>query len=481
MNPAEWIENAVLYEVYIRSFCDSDGDGVGDIQGVATKLPYLRSLGVDALWLTPIFKSPQFDFGYDVSNYFAVHHEYGSLSDVQTLITEAHRFGIKVFMDIILSHTSIEHDWFKSQPDYYIMTETVPNNWLSVFGGSAWQWSDIHNAYYYHRYYPEQPNLNWNNIQVRQSMHDVINFWVDQGIDGFRLDSLDGLAVDASLRNEPTAATFPREGRENDTWADYWHLDHIYTSNLPQVVRELGLLTEKFDSTIFIVEADLPTEQLRPYMATGASAFAFDFLRAPLDGRALGRIVEGAGGKDRLTWALSNHDQPRLVSRWGRDLAGVAATLLLTLPGISCIYQGDEIGMVDGPGGPVIFDRSGRDAVRHPMQWTAQGGFTGGEPWLPMNDPETVNVADQIGIPSSMLETYRALISLRQNMRGEVEVLRAEETRLAYKRGSHFINLNLGNRPVDLVGEGAILFSTGKETEAGKLGPLSAAVVTSQS
>lgn len=466
----------VLYEVYLRSFADSDGDGIGDLAGLVSRLDHLADLGVGGLWLTPVFRSPQFDFGYDVSDYYEIHSEYGSMRDMDALIEAAHARGLAVILDMIVGHTSIEHPWFREHPEWYIWADRIPNNWRSVFGGSAWQRDETTGRYYYHRFYPEQPNLNWAHPDVRKAIHEVLAFWTDRGIDGFRLDSLDGLAVDAERRDEPAADMTSLRGRENDPWADYWGLDHVYTCNLPQVLTELEGIAAAFPQTALVIEADLPTEQLQPYTRLADCAFAFDFIRAPLDGLALAQVVDGAGREDRgqLAWALSNHDQSRLVSRWGRDLAGVAAVLLLTLPGWSFIYQGDEIGMVDGPGGPDVHDRSGRDAVRHPMQWDRSGGFTSGVPWLPPIDPEICNVEDQRGIAGSMLERYRTLIRLRRQLSGPIEVVAAEHGFLAYRRGDHRVSLNLAD--VEHVLEpGRVVYATGGASR-GRLSARSAVI-----
>jgi alpha-glucosidase len=466
----------VLYEIYVRSFSDSDGDGVGDIRGITSRLDYLAALGVDGIWLTPIFASPQFDFGYDVSDYRAVHGEYGTVADVDELIDQAHRHGIAVVLDMVLAHTSIRHPWFRGNPERYVWAERRPNNWLSVFGGSAWTWHPERGRYYYHRFYAEQPNLDWNNAEVRDAMMEVLAFWVDRGVDGFRLDALDGLAVDPRLRDEPPAGPKDLEGRENDSWAAYWSLDHVHTTNLPKVLDELGEITAAFPRTYFVVEADLPREQLKPYMALADSSFAFDFIRAPLDGVRLAGIIDGAGLDGNLAWALSNHDQPRLVSRWGRERAAVAAVLLLALPGWSFIYQGDEIGMIDGPGSAVAHDRSGRDSVRHPMQWSPAGGFTDGTPWLPLIDPAACNVEDQLGTAGSTLEHYRALIRLRRRLRGPVEVLRAEADLLSFRREDACVTLNLGDDVREIGDVGAPLYATRPWAGGGHLPPRSAVI-----
>jgi alpha-glucosidase len=469
-------QDPVLYEVYVRSFSDSDGDGVGDIPGITSRLNYLSDLGVDGIWLTPIFASPQFDYGYDVSDYRVVHREFGTLADVDELLDKAHRHGIAVILDMILAHTSIQHPWFRSNPERYIWAHRIPNNWLSVFGGPAWTLDRERGRYYYHRFYAEQPNLDWNNTEVRDAMMEVLAFWVDRGVDGFRLDALDGLAIDPQLQSEPLTALKDLEGRENDSWAEYWSLDHVHTANLPKVLEELGRITAAFPQTYFVVEADLPREQLKPYLALADSSFAFDFIRAPLDGERLARIIDGAGLEVNLAWALSNHDQPRLVSRWGRDRAAVAAVLLLTLPGWSFIYQGDEIGMIDGAEGSVVHDRSGRDSVRHPMQWSAAGGFTDGTPWLPLTDPSECNVEDQLGVPGSTLEQYRTLIRIRRQLKGPVEVLHAESDLLSFRRADVRVTLNLGEVSREIRDIGEPLYSVPPSAGEGYLPPRSAVI-----
>ena len=265
-------------------------------------------------------------------------------------------------------------------------------------------------------------------------------------------------------------------GREKDSWADYWKLDHIYTTNQPQVLDELRTLGRTFPDSCFVVEADLPGEALRAYTAVTDSAFAFDFLRAPLDGKILGDVIADAGAHGNLAWALSNHDQPRLVSRWGRELAGVAAVLLLTLPGWSFIYQGDEIGMVNGPGGPVAYDRNGRDAVRHPMQWNAVGGFSSGVPWLPYIDPARCNAEDQRNAPGSMLELYKELIRLRKKLSGPVEVTMSRADSLSFRRGDHLIDINLGDDSRPVAENSEVILATRTITDGGLLPARSAAV-----
>ncbi len=455
----------VIYEIYPRSFADSNGDGIGDLAGITSRLDHLAGLGIDAIWLTPIFASPQFDFGYDVSDYCDIHHEYGTIADAGHLIDAAHRRGIGVIFDMVLGHTSIQHPWFRQHPERYHWADGVPNNWLSVFGGSAWTLDPVTGRHYYHRYYPEQPNLNWAHPDVRAAMHVALTFWTDRGVDGFRLDAFDGLTIDPELGDEPAATSAGMAGREHDTWSAYWSLDHIRTSNLPAVIDELAALRAAFPATKFIVEADLTNHALQPYLAHADCAFAFEFFRAPVDPEVLGSIIDGTGRDGALAWALSNHDFSRVATRWGRDRARLAAMLLLTLPGWSFIYQGDEIGMVDGAA-DAGHDRSGRDRVRHPMQWDPSGGFTTGRPWLPLIDSAECNVADQVGGEGSTLELYRALIRVRRSLSGPVEVLDATPASLVFRRGDHVMRFNFGDEPLRLGDRGRQIFSTDPDGDA---------------
>jgi alpha-glucosidase len=444
---------------------------------VISHLDHIAALGVDGLWLTPVFASPQRDFGYDVSDYLEIHHEFGTRADVETLIEQAHRRGLAILLDMVLPHTSIDHRWFRDHPDRYHWEDSVPNNWRAVFGGPAWEHDAETGRYYYHRYYSHQPSLNWGNPDVRIAMHDIIGFWVDRGADGFRLDALDGLAIDPALRDEPAAADAGMIGREADAWADYWALDHIHTSNLPQVAAEVARLRQAFPTTAFVVEADLDNNALGAYTAHADCAFSFEFFRAPLDGTVLARILDTAGHHGAMAWALSNHDFSRLVSRWGRDRARMAAMLLLTLPGWSFVYQGDEVGMTDGPGAPVAYDLVGRDRFRHPMQWTREGGFTTGTPWLPMIDPAACNVADQAGRGDSMLELYRRLITVRRQIEGPLEVLDASATHLSFRRGRHRVVLNLGDDPLPAAPPGMTVVATAPPDPGGGVPPRTGVLV----
>jgi alpha-glucosidase len=420
--------------------------------------------------MSPIFRSPMHDFGYDVSDYRDIAPEFGTLDDIDELIGEARRRGIAVLLDMILPHTSIEHAWFRDRPNFYIWSDSPANNWPSQFGGSAWHLDPASGRHYYHRFYPEQPDLNWRNPEVRDAMYDVMRFWIDRGVHGFRLDALDGLYKREDLADMPPRVTpFPLP-----FLSEVRNLEHTgYESNLPETFEELARLRATFPDAWFVGEAFRPIEDLAAYTRHLDVAFNFEFLFCPFDVEAVGEVLRRSPSTG-LAWTLSNHDFSRLVTRAGRDLAKVAAALILTLPGATFIYQGDELGMIDGPGSrDEPYDRVGRDAFRHPMQWAPDGGFTTGTPWLPMTDPETCNAATQDDDPSSMLNLYRRLIHLRRRLRGDLEVVHAQDALLAYKHGDYLIACNLGRETAEWPC-GDVLLHTAEGASNGILPPRSA-------
>jgi alpha-glucosidase len=410
-----WWRDAVVYQVYPRSFRDSDGDGIGDLRGIERRLDHLVWLGVDALWLSPIYPSPLADMGYDVADYEDVAPEYGTLAQFDGLLAAAHERGLKLLMDLVPCHTSIEHRWFREHPDRYIWSgrEGPANNWRAAFGGSAWSPDPYSRGrgWYLHSFYPEQPDLDWRNPSVVAAMQDVVRFWLDRGVDGFRLDAIDRLVKDADLRDDPPAsAPFALPLVE-----EYAQLEHLYSANSPDIRAALGALREAAGDALLVGEVYLPAAQVTPYLEHLDLAFAFELFHAPWERSRLDAAI--AAAKEALgagaAWVLSNHDFPRLATRFGEEHVREAAELLLTLPGTAFIYQGEEIGMADGPGATPPIDRAGRDGARHPMQWDAGGGFTSGTPWLPMVDPEKRNVAEQRDDPDSLLNHYRELIGRR--------------------------------------------------------------------
>jgi alpha-glucosidase len=420
-----WWQDAVVYQIYPRSFQDSDGDGVGDLRGILERLDYLVYLGVDAFWLSPIYPSPLADFGYDVSDYTAVDPRLGTLDDFDALVEAAHERGLRVLLDLIPCHTSIEHPWFREHPDWYIWSpvDGPPNNWLAAFGGGAWSRDEVSGRWYLHTFYPEQPDLDWRNPEVVIAMQEVVRFWLARGVDGFRLDAVNVIVKDAELRDDPPASgdfPLPLVGENAE-------LDHVYSGNRPEAIDALRALREAAGDAFLVGEVYLPTSEYPRYLEVLDLVFAFELLFSPWEESRLRAAIEPALELGRVAWVLSNHDFPRLASRLGPEHVRDAATLLLTLPGTAFVYQGDEIGLPDGPGADPPFDRAGRDAFRHPMQWDASpnGGFTTGTPWLPAIDPREHNVEAQRGDPGSLLEHYRRLIADRPHMRRGLNLGRA--------------------------------------------------------
>jgi alpha-glucosidase len=416
-----WWDNAVIYQVYPRSFQDSDGDGIGDLYGIETRLDHLAELGVEGLWLSPIHPSPLADFGYDISDYTAIDPVYGTLDDFDRLVTAAEERGLRVLMDLVPCHTSIEHPWFRDHPDRYIRARGrdggPPNNWRSAFGGSAWSRDpDGGDRWYLHSFYPEQPDLDWRNSEVAAAFEQIVGFWLERGVAGFRVDAIDRLLKDPELRDDPPASApfaLPLQ-------AHYGELEHVHSRNSPEIPAALATLRAAAGDALLVGEVYLPAAQVEPYLESLDAAFAFELFHAPWEAEAIEAAIEAELALPATTaWALSNHDFPRLPDRYGEAAVGDAARLVCSLPGIVFLYQGDEIGMRDGPGHDPPFDRAGRDAHRHPMQWDAspKGGFTTGAPWLPLVDPAERNVADQRDDPGSLLALYRDLIAWRNAQR----------------------------------------------------------------
>ena len=442
LNPSEaWWRSAVLYQVYARSFADADGDGVGDLEGIAGHLDHLRgtpdSLGVDGIWLSPIYPSPQADFGYDISDHCGIDPVYGDLAAFDRLVTGAHGRGLRVLMDLVPSHTSEEHPWFRaarrSRRDplraLYIWADPAPdggppNNWTAAFGGSAWELDEPSGQYYLHSFYREQPDLNWRSPAVHERLGEVVRFWLQRGVDGFRVDAIDRSIKDLRLRDNPPVPP-GYEGRFLSVQGQL----HIWNKSRPEtldVVRSLRTATESVrPDAMLLGEAYVPIETLGRYFGTADRpgfhlAFDFGFIYAPWDAAWLRMAVDAAEAHlPDHAWpcrALSNHDNPRHGTRFGTAALRAAAVLELTLRGTPVLYMGEEIGMVDVESAPgAAFDRAGRDTSRTPMQWSAGpgGGFTLGKPWLPLGDTAAVNVADQRTDGSSLLALYRDLLRVR--------------------------------------------------------------------
>jgi len=441
-----WWQGAVLYQIYPRSFADANGDGIGDLAGILERLDHLRgtdaSLGVDAIWLSPIYPSPLADFGYDISDYTDVAAEFGTLADLDALVEACHDRDLRVLMDLVPCHTSVEHPWFvdarssrtSAKRDWYIWADASPaggppSNWIAVFGGSAWEWDAGTEQFYLHSFYPEQPDLNWRNPEVAEAMAGVMRFWLGRGVDGFRVDAIFAAVKDDLLRDNPPdrrPGAIPGLGVGGGQ-------DPLWSMNRPEVhdvIRHLRRVASEFPGRVLVGEAYLPVEELAGYLGHGTDdefhlAFDFELLLSPWEHQHLTLAVERAEALHPPgvlpTYAISNHDQSRHATRWGAGRARAAAFLLLTLRGVAVLYAGEEIGMVDADPAslPVPpFDRAGRDGCRTPMQWdsTPMGGFTTGTPWLPLVDPATRNVADQAADPASLLSLYRRLIAARHEV-----------------------------------------------------------------
>ncbi|MDQ2909693.1 MAG: alpha-amylase family glycosyl hydrolase [Actinomycetota bacterium] len=435
-----WWRDAVVYQIYTRSFQDSDGDGVGDLHGITERLDYLAWLGVDAFWLSPIYPSPLADFGYDVSDYTAVDPQLGSLEDFDELVAAAHERGLRVLLDLIPSHTSVEHPWFREHPDWYIWSpvEGPPNNWVSAFDGPAWSRDERSGRWYMHSFHPEQPDLDWRNPEVVEAVQGVVRFWRGRGADGFRLDAIDRLVKDEQLRDDPPATKpFPLPLRE-----DAAKLQPLYSGNRPEVVDALRAIREAAGDALLVGEVFRPVSEYPRYLEVLDLVFAFEFLFSPWDAERLRAAIEPAAKLGRVAWVMSNHDFDRLATRVGPENLRAAALLLLTLPGAAFVYQGDEIGLANGPGADPPYDRVGRDGMRHPMQWEARGGFTTGTPWLTEVDSQERNVELQCGDPGSLLGLYRRLIELRRRLGEGFRLLDAEPGVVAYERGDHTVAVN---------------------------------------
>jgi len=437
-----WWSHAVVYQIYPRSFQDSDGDGVGDLRGITSRLDHLTNLGVDAFWLSPIYPSPLADFGYDVSDYTGIDPRFGTLEDFEELVSAAHERGLKVLLDLVLCHTSIEHPWFREHPDWYIWSpvEGPPNNWVAAFGGSAWSRDEVSGRWYLHSFYPEQPDLDWHNPEVVRALQDVVRCWRGRGADGFRLDAIDRLVKDPQLRDDPPARKpFPLPLHQ-----DAAKLEMRYSGNQPELIDKLRAVREAAGDSLLVGEVFRPVDEYPRYLEVLDLVFGFEFLFSPWDADRLRAAIAPAAELGRVAWVMSNHDFDRLASRVGPENLRSAAVLLLTLPGCSFVYQGDEIGLPNGPGADPPYDRAGRDRLRHPMQWDASenGGFTTGEPWLPVIDPQERNVEAQRADPGSLLGLYRRLLELRPRLGSGFRLLDCEPGVVAYERGDHVVAVN---------------------------------------
>jgi len=474
-----WWKGAVIYQIYPRSFADSNGDGVGDLPGIMDRLEHVASLGVDGIWLSPFFKSPMRDFGYDVSDYCDVDPIFGTLADFDRLLARAHALGLKVIIDQVYSHTSDQHAWFQEsrssrtnpRADWYTWADarpdgSPPSNWQSVFGGPAWTWDARRSQYYMHNFLSTQPDLNVHHPEVQEAILATARFWLDRGVDGFRLDAINFSMHDPALTDNPPD---PSPGKRTRPFDFQLHVHNQSHPDIPRLLQRIRAMIDTYGGERFTVAevggADADRE-MKLFTADGDklnSAYSFDFLYAPRvtpDVVANGFDVwPGRPGEGWPSWAFSNHDAPRVASRWTtpdhRDaMARMALMLLLTLRGNAFLYQGEELGL---PQSEVPFERLqdpeaianwpqtlGRDGARTPMAWTDQkpfGGFSEVEPWLPVDPRHTELAVDrQERDPGSTLHLTRRLIALRKATpalrTGDVRRRPAEDPLLAFERGT---------------------------------------------
>jgi alpha-glucosidase len=484
---APWWQTGLIYQIYPRSFQDSDADGIGDLQGIAQRLTYLQELGVDGVWVSPIFRSPMADFGYDISDYTDIDPVFGTLADFDDFLEQAHALELKVILDFVPNHTSNKHSWFEQsrssrdnpKRNWYIWRNPAPgggppNNWLSNFGGSAWEYDQPTQQYYYHAYLTAQPDLNWRNPHVREAMYEVMRFWLRRGVDGFRVDVLWHVIKDAQFRDNPINPMFRPDEPPHHAVIPLYTADR---GEVHEVVAEMRHVTEEFSQRVLIGEIYLPIERLVTYYGRDLRGvhlpFNFSLIRAPWNARAIAKLIDEyeaalpEGGWPN--WVLGNHDNPRIANRIGQAQLSVAAMLLLTLRGTPTIYYGEEIGMEEVSIPPAAsrdpFERNvpglglGRDGCRTPMQWDASfnAGFSTSTPWLPIPDSaRLINVATQSRESSSLIELYRQLIALRRArpalVSGIYEPIAATGDLLVYVRTLNgeklLMALNLGDEPL---------------------------------
>ncbi len=474
-----WWRGAAIYQIYPRSFCDANGDGIGDLPGITARLDHVAALGVDAIWVSPFFTSPMRDFGYDVADYCNVDPIFGTLADFDRMVARAHELGLKVTIDQVYAHTSDQHPWFEesrqsrknNRADWYVWADpqedgSPPSNWQSVFGGPAWTWDARRCQYYLHNFLSSQPQINAHNPAVQEALLGVMRFWLDRGVDGFRIDALNFLMHDPALRNNPPA---PYDGRRRTRPFDYQL--KIYNQSHPGIVgfiERLRGLCDQYGAVFTVAEVggDLAETEMQEYTAGDArlnSAYGFDFLYA---GQLTPELVAGtqakwpdAPGTGWPSWAFENHDAPRALSRWcapenAEPFARMKALLLASLRGNIIVYQGEELGLtqVDIPFEEIQDPEAianwpltlSRDGARTPMPWQAQGeqgGFTTGKPWLPLGAENHARAADrQEADPASLLHLTRALLALRKTnpalRSGDFVVLHAGVDVLAFRRSA---------------------------------------------
>lgn len=494
-----WWRSATIYEIALISFQDSDGDGKGDLDGLLSRIGYLQWLGIDAVWLTPIYRSPFRDLGYDISDYCAVDPAFGSLDDFDRVLAKLHEAGLRLILDLVPNHTSCDHDWFvesrssrdNAKADWYIWAEAAenggpPNNWLSRFGGSAWEWYEARRQYYYHSFLVEQPDLNWRNPQVRAAMADVMRFWLDRGVDGFRVDASAVLIKDDLLRDNP-------HNPESKGKPPPQRFTSVFTDDRPETMQCIEFIREVidgYDGRLLCGEVQGKTDRIGHFYGTERPRLHlplnFALLDCPWDALSLQAAIEAylnALPKGWWpVWVIGGHDKQRIASKVGQEQMRVAAMLLMTLKGTPFFYMGDEIGRERVPIPPdrvqdpfeKLVKGYGlcRDPERAPMRWNTSphGGFTTSEPWLPLEPDGSRNVERQQRDERSVLHLFRRLLALRRAHpcleRGEYQPIRSRNDVLAFKRvldaSELLIALNLAAEPrkCEWDGVGRVLVST---------------------
>jgi alpha-glucosidase len=495
----DWWRGAVIYQIYPRSFQDSNGDGVGDLRGIITRLPYIAELGADAVWISPFFKSPMADYGYDVSDYRDVDPMFGTIEDFDAVIAEAHRLGLKVMIDLVLSHSSDQHAWFResrasrdnARADWYVWADpqpdgTPPNNWLSMFGGSAWEWDGRRMQYYLHNFLASQPDLNFHNPAVQDALLDMTRFWLERGVDGFRLDVINFYFHSEGLEDNPPLLSVLRNDSIAPAVNPYNYQDHIFDKSRPENIgflRRFRALLDEYPASAVVGEvgdAQRGLEIVAAYTGGGDRVhmcYAFDFLGPEKLSAVRARLVleafDNVAADGWSCWALSNHDVVRHATRWGdseedrQAYLKVISALLMSLRGSVCIFQGEELGLREAelsledlrdPYGIRFWPEfKGRDGCRTPMVWESHepnAGFSQGQPWLPVPAEHlTMAVNTQAGEPDSMLEHYRRFLHFRRRhpalVKGAIEFLPAEGDVIAFIRRQEtetlLCMLNLGH------------------------------------
>lgn len=492
-----WWRGAVIYQIYPRSFLDSNGDGVGDLPGIIERLDYVASLGVDAIWIAPFFKSPMRDFGYDVADYRSVDPLFGTMRDFERLLERAHSLGLKVMIDQVLSHTSSDHEWFwesrqsrdNPKANWYVWADpkedgSPPNNWLSIFGGVAWTWEPRRKQYYLHNFLASQPDLNFHEPQVRKAVLENVRFWLDKGVDGFRLDAINFCFHDARLRDNPPKPKERRQGRGFASDNPYAFQYHYYNNTQPenlQFLEELRALFDEYPGTASLGE--ISSEDSLATMAEYTSGnrlhmgYSFELLTEHFSAHHIRKTIQELEARIDSgwpCWALSNHDVSRVLTRWGgreapRQLANLLTALVCSLRGSVCIYQGEELGLTEAaipfeslqdPYGVAFWPTfKGRDGCRTPMPWddTEHAGFTSATPWLPVaEDHKLLSVALQELDPGSVLNAFRAFLRWRKGrpalLHGDIQLIDADDAVVAFTR-SHpherlLVAFNLSPQPV---------------------------------